>query len=433
MFRKELLLFIVSLSFVCTLAAQQNPDNIYDKAIHTVLVHPAGAPLAMPVILLNEQRPLQISFDDFNAKYQDYYYAVELVDANWMPVQLSAFDYVQGFNQNKIIDYAVSSIATQRYYHYQFTLPNANCRPKQSGNYILKVYKNGNPNELVFTNRFYVVEEQVNIAATVIAPFDGAITRTHQQIKAIADVKKIPYLQADQLKLQVIQNYNYNDAQVVETPSFMRDNKFEYNREGQLVFPAGKEARWLDLRNLRLVSDRIQKFESLNDQTIVYLKPDISRSGMAYYTFKDLNGNFLISNTESLESDYQNDYALVQFTYLPNNRLPFIGQNLYLQGALTNNVLDENALMVFNAKLGLYQKSILLKQGYYSYNYVLRTISAPTINTPETLVAMDDYTETEGNHWETENNYSLFLYYRAPGARHDQIIGFTSINSSQNW
>ena len=433
MFTRKFLVLIILVGLVGPIFGQNKPDVIYDSAIHTVRVHPANAPLALPIISLNELRPLQISFDDFNAKYQDYYYSVELMSAKWASVPLSSFDYLQGFNQNKINEYAVSSIATQRYFHYQFTFPNANCRPKQSGNYIIKVYKNGNAHEVVFTSRFYVVEDQVAIAATVQSPFDGTISRTHQQIKVIADVKKIPFLQPDQIMLQVIQNFNYNDAQTIDAPTFIRDNKLEYNREGQLVFPAGKEARWLDLRSLRVASDRIYKFESINDQTIVYLKPDISRADMAYYTFNDLNGNYIISNLESLESDYQNDYAKVVFTYMPSSKLPFVGQNLYLQGAFTNNLLDQNALMVFNAKLGLYQKTLLLKQGYYSYNYVLREASVLKENTNNAILTMDDYTETEGNHWETENNYSLFLYYRAPGARNDQIIGYVTISSSQGW
>jgi hypothetical protein len=433
MFTRKFLLFLISIATVGPILGQYNPDIIYDSTIHSVRVHPANAPLAMPVISLNDSRSLQISFDDFKAKYQDYYYSVELMNANWTSVQLSPFDYLKGFNQNKIKDYSVSSIATQRYFHYQFTFPNANCRPKQSGNYIIKVYKNGNESEVIFTSRFYVVEDQVAISASVQSPFDGNISKTHQQIKAIADVKKIPYLQPDQIKLNVIQNFNYNDAQTIDAPTFIRDNKLEYNREGQLVFPAGKEARWLDLRSIRLVSDRIYKFETVNNQTIAFLKPDISRADMAYYTFNDLNGNYMIANSESLESDYQNDYVKVVFTYMPSGKLPFVGQNLYLQGALTNNLLDQKALMVFNAKLGLYQKTLLLKQGYYSYNYVLREASALNENTAATIVSMDDYTETEGNHWETENNYSLFLYYRAPGARSDQIIGYLTFSSNQSW
>ncbi|MCF8406906.1 MAG: DUF5103 domain-containing protein [Chitinophagaceae bacterium] len=404
---------------------QSNPDSIYQNSIHTVLIHPVNKPLAIPVVPLNGLSPLLISFDDFKNEYQDYYYSVELRNADWSAVPMSAFDYLQGFNQNKISNFSVSSIATQRYYHYEFSFPNAQVRPTQSGNYILKVFKNGNANELVFTRRFFVTEDQVSIAATVQEPFNAQISKTHQKIQLVLDVKKIPFFQTDQIKSTIIQNYRYNDALTLAAPAFIRGNLLEYNSEDQYIFPAGKEARWLDIQNLRLRSDRIAEINSKADRAVVSVKPDLSRASTAYYTFNDLNGNFIISNTESLQSENQNDYATVNFTYLPKDKIPFIGHKLYLAGALTNNSLNKEAEMIFDPTLGYYKKSILIKQGYYSYNYILREENS--------FNALNDFTETEGNHWETENNYSIMVYYRPPGARHDHIIGFGTINSRQNW
>ena len=404
---------------------QSNPDSIYQNSIHTVLIHPVNKPLAIPVISLNELTPLEISFDDFKSDYQDYYYSVELRNADWTAVNLSAFDYLQGFNQNKINKFSVSSIATQRYYHYEFNFPNAQARQTQSGNYILKVFKNGNANELVFTRRFFVTEDQVSMAATVQEPFDAQISKTHQKIQFVLDVKKIPFFQTDQIKATIIQNYRYNDALTLAAPNFIRGNLLEYNSEDQFIFPAGKEARWLDIQNLRLRSDRIIDINSKADRAIISVKPDLSRASTAYYTFNDLNGNFIISNTESLQSENQNDYATVNFTYFPKDKIPFIGMKLYLAGALTNNILNKEAEMIFDPALGYYKKSLLLKQGYYSYNYVLREQNS--------FNPLNDFTETEGNHWETENNYSIMVYYRPPGARHDHIIGFGAVNSRQNW
>ena len=404
---------------------QSNPDSIYQNSIHTVLIHPVNKPLAIPVVPLNGLSPLLISFDDFKNEYQDYYYSVELRNADWSAVPMSAFDYLQGFNQNKISNFSVSSIATQRYYHYEFSFPNAQVRPTQSGNYILNVFKNGNANELVFTRRFFVTEDQVSIAATVQEPFNAQISKTHQKIQLVLDVKKIPFFQTDQIKSTIIQNYRYNDALTLAAPAFIRGNLLEYNSEDQYIFPAGKEARWLDIQNLRLRSDRIAEINSKADRAVVSVKPDLSRASTAYYTFNDLNGNFIISNTESLQSENQNDYATVNFTYLPKDKIPFIGHKLYLAGALTNNSLNKEAEMIFDPTLGYYKKSILIKQGYYSYNYILREENS--------FNALNDFTETEGNHWETENNYSIMVYYRPPGARHDHIIGFGTINSRQNW
>lgn len=400
-----------------------NPDQVYDNSIKTILVHPVGDALAIPVISLNEMNPLEISFDDLKAKYQNYFYSVELMNADWSSAGLSSFDYLQGFNQNRITQYVVSSIAIQPYYHYKFTFPNTSSRPIKSGNYIIKVYKDANPQNIIFTKRFFVVDDQVSIVSSIQEPFDGNISKTHQKVQLRVDTKKIAFFQPDQLQVQVIQNYRYNDALNVRTPSFIRGSILEYNSDRDLIFPSGKEARWLDLQSLRLKSDRVANFETTATGTIVNVKPDVARAATPYFNFKDLNGQFLIANTESLESEYQNDYATVVFTFIPPHKLPFLGAQLYLSGAMTNNSLDASSEMKFNGNLGVYQKSLFLKQGYYSYSYILRekTDSDPML----------DFKETEGDHWETENAYTILIYYRPPGARHDHLIGFTTVHSNQ--
>lgn len=400
-----------------------NPDKVYDSSIKTIRVHPVGNALAMPVISLSQLNSLEISFDDLKAKYQNYFYSVELMNADWRSANLSVFDYLQGFNQNRITQYSISSIAIQPYYHYKFTFPNTNCRPTKSGNYIIKVYKDANPQQVVFTSRFFVVDDQVSILSSIQEPFDGNISKTHQKVQLSVETKKLSFFQPDQIKVQVIQNYRFNDALSVNAPNFVRGSLLEYNSERDLIFPSGKESRWLDLQSFRLKSDRVVNFEATPNGTIVNVKPDFSRAQTPYFIFKDLNGQFLISNSESIDSENQNDYASVVFTYVPPNRLPLLGENLYLVGSLTNNVLDASAEMKFNPVTKAYQKSLLLKQGYYSYSYILRDKAGPD--------PMFDFNETEGDHWETENAYSIFVYYRPPGARHDHLIGFTTVHSNQ--
>ena len=210
-------------------------------------------------------------------------------------------------------------------------------------------------------------------------PFDGDISKTHQRIKVSVDTKNIPNFQNDQLTVKVVQNYRYNDAKTTATPSFMRNTTLEFNNEGELVFPAGKETRWLDIQNLLLRSDRVEAINNKERITNIIVRPDGTRANLLYSIFKDLNGGFLIMNTESLQSEFQNDYAKVQFTYVPKDNIPFLDQKLYLSGALTNNVLDQKAEMQFDVKRGAYQKILLLKQGYYSYQYILRDRNAPMI------------------------------------------------------
>ena len=400
-------------------------DKIMNSNIQTVLIFPKGKPLALPVIGLNTQDELLIQFDDLSANYQQYYYTIELMDMHMQPVALNPFDYTRGLTQNNIRDYTISSIAQQSYYHYSFTFPTASCRPTKSGNYLMKVYRQGRPNELVFTKRFFVVEQEAPIIASIQEPFDETMSKSHQKIQLQLDVKKIQLLQPELLHVAVLQNTRYNDMLMSNAPSFIRGNQLEYNADRDFVFPAGKESRWLDLQNLRFKTERIAAIQQLGYGSRIILKPDQSRAMLPYFTFRDLNGQFMISNTELIRSEDQNDYAQVLFTYLPINGQPFQEKSLYIAGALTGNALDTNALMQWNSASKQYEKWLNLKQGYYSYNYILRDNQSPN--------PLHDFMWTEGDHWETENSYTIFVYYRAPGSRYDQIIGYSSLNSIQNW
>jgi len=420
---KNWILLICLYFFTTPIRAQV--DKILDATIQTVMIYPKGKPLALPVIGLNTQDELLIQFDDLSANYQQYYFKIELMDMHMLPVALNPFDYINGLAQNNIRDYTISSIAQQSYFHYSFTFPNAASRPTKSGNYLMKVYRQGRSNELVFTKRFFVVEQEVPITASIQEPFDEAISKSHQKIQLQLDLKKIQLLQPELLHVGVLQNTRYNDMLVSNAPSFIRGNQMEYNADRDFIFPAGKESRWLDLQNLRFKTDRIAAIQQLGYGSRIILKPDQSRATLPYFTFRDLNGRYMISNSESISSEDQNDYAQVLFTYLPKNGEPFEEKSLYLAGALTGNALDTNARMLWNIANRQYEKSLNLKQGYYSYNYILRANQSPN--------PLHDFMWTEGDHWETENTYTIFVYYRAPGSRYDQIIGYSSLNSTQNW
>jgi hypothetical protein len=417
-------ILLVGLYFF-TLPLKAQVEKILDANIQTVLLYPKGKPLALPVIVLNTAEELLVQFDDLSAQYQQYYFTIELMDIHWQPVALNPFDYIRGLTQNNIRDYTISSIAQQAYYHYAFSFPTVSCRPTKSGNYLMKVFRQGRANDLVFTKRFFVVEQEVPIAASIQEPFDALISKSHQKIQIALDVKKVNFLQPEFLKVAVMQNTRFNDVLISNAPSFIRGNQIEYNADRDFVFPAGKEARWLDLQNLRFKTDRIAQIQQIGNGSNIILKPDQSRASIPYYTFKDLNGQFIISNSEAIQSENQNDYAKVLFTYLPKNGLPFVGESLYLAGAMTGNLLDSNARMQWNKSLGLYEKWLNLKQGYYSYNYIIRSDQSPD--------PMHDFMLTEGDHWETENSYAIFVYYRVAGSRYDQIIGFSNLNSIQNW
>src|SRR6185503_15865710 len=131
----------------------QSPNRIYVDNIKTVILHFPGNQMAMPVINLNSNDQLELSFDDLDGDTKYYYYTYQLCNSDWTPANIGQFDYIKGFTQNRITDYKYSSVALTRYTHYRIMLPERNMYLTRSGNYIVKVFLNGDTSQLVFTKR----------------------------------------------------------------------------------------------------------------------------------------------------------------------------------------------------------------------------------------------------------------------------------------
>lgn len=418
---KYLLLSIFLVKLVAVQA--QIPDAVYSPRIKTVLLHTYGNQLGVPIMQLGATGALELHFDDLDANVKNYSYTFQLCNADWTPAILSQFDFISGFSQQRINTYRISSIALTRYTHYQATLPDRNCMPTRSGNYILKVFLNGDTAKLAFTKRMMVVSEASNITAQIQQPFNGQIFRTHQKIqfKVALNERLNVVNQFQQVHVVIMQNNRWDNAVTNIRPSFFSRNVLEYNTENDAVFPAGKEWRWLDIRSFRFQSDRVESVKYGNNSTEVIVRPDADRSPQRFNFFRDNNGMFTIETTESVNPYWQADYATVKFTFVPSNNSPFPDKDVFIVGQLTNYNLDDSAKMVFNTEKGVYERSLFLKMGYYDYCY------ATVDRNDKKRAASFDF--TEGNYWESENNYTILVYYRQLGGRADELVGVTTINS----
>jgi hypothetical protein len=228
-----------------SLVRAADPDMIYKPYIRTVQLFQYGNQQSLPVFTLNSGDQLQLGFDDMEGSLKNYYYSYVLCDYNWHPVNLSPFDYLKGFTQNRIGTYRYSSIAFTRYTHYQAILPDRNSVPTKSGNYLLKVFLDGDTSKLVFTKRMYVLEQKAVIAAEVVQPFTPQYFNTHQKIKFSANIKDLnSFSAAQQMKAVILQNNRWDNAQKDIPPTFVRGNVLEYNSENIAIFEGGKEWRW---------------------------------------------------------------------------------------------------------------------------------------------------------------------------------------------
>ncbi|MEA3427355.1 MAG: DUF5103 domain-containing protein [Bacteroidota bacterium] len=418
---RNLFVWVLLIAGMGKTTAQRLPDHVYMPEIRTPRLFQQNNQQSMALITLNSSDLLELHFDDMSGVPKNYYYTYVLCNADWTPADVSPFDYIRGFPQNRLSQYRASTVTASRYVHYQALLPDRNCMPSKSGNYLLKVYLDADTSKLAFTKRMLVVDNRASVGAQVQQPFDNEILRTHQKIQVAVNTQQLNILSPQQTKLVILQNNRWDDAIRDIQPTFIRGKMMEYNAEQDCIFPAGKEYRWADLQSFRFLSDRMDRVDKAREPVDVYLKPDLERNNLRYLFFRDRNGWDEINTTESLNPWWQTDYAYVHFTFAPANRQPFAGRSVYLLGSFTGNQIGDTSRMVYDAARGLYTKTILLKQGYYSYAYVTKSDKHPEEKADPTL--------TEGNYWETENEYTVLFYYRSFSSRHDELVGIRSVNS----
>jgi hypothetical protein len=414
---------ICFLLMVIVVDAQRSPDMNYMKSIAGVKLCLYGNQVSYPIIQLGSPRALQLDFDDIDNNIKNFYYTFELCNADWTSTDLNEMDYLQGFTQIRLTQYSVSSVAKTRYIHYEAILPDHDCVPTRSGNYLLKVFLNGDTSKLAFTRRVLVVSNStIPVSVQIEHPFNNDVINTHQKVQISLDRSKLKIdNQQLQLKVVVLQNYKWDDAVTNIQPVFMRGNLYEYNGEQDCLFPAGNEYRWIDIRSFRYLSERIDRADENETPTDIFLHNDGERNRGRFITYADYNGFFYIESRDASNSWWQGDYANVHFVYVPNGNQPYDGKNVYIEGEMTNNILNDSTKMVFNAAQGVYEKTLLLKQGYYNYRYV--TKDSTNIN------SKPDVSATEGNFWETENNYTVLVYYRSWQDRSDELVAAVTLNS----
>lgn len=412
---KPVLLFVF---FISQQLHAQQTEMVLHNNIRTVQLHIYGAQQELPVYRLNSNDKLELGFDDLDGNVKSYYYTYELCDYNWNPVNLNPFDYIQGFTQNRIATYRFSSVALTRYTHYQAILPERNSTPTKSGNYLLKVFLDGDTSKLVFRKRMLVADQKAIVAGEVVQPFTPELFKSHQKLKFSVSLKGLnTFSAAQQVKVVILQNNRWDVAQRDIPPTFVRGNSLEYNSENIGIFPGGKEWRWADLRSLRLQSDRVDSGSYKKNSTELFMKVDGDRSAQRYIYFADLNGAFVITTYEALNPLWQGDYANVKFSLAPPNGKPYAREEVFLAGHFTGFNTTENWKMHFNDSTGLYEIFTPLKQGYYNYTYIVKD--------PQSGAT----TDLEGNYWETENSYTILVYYKSFTDRSDQLIGVGEVRS----
>jgi len=393
-------------------------DHIYHDNIKTVLLHQAGFPLAAPIIELNTAEAVKLSFDDLGSAQKNYHYTVIHCTAKWEDSGLSPTDYINGFTDNQITEYSYSFNTLKSYTHFNLQIPNEELKLMLSGNYLLKVYEEDNPDEPVLTKRFMVVESRVNIDARV----RKATLLTDKNYKQEVDfvIKHDGYSILDpygEIYVVIQQNGRWDNLVEGLAPVFVRDNELIYDYDQDNVFNGCNEFRNFEFKSFRFQSEFIRDytFDSVGNHVYLYnVKP---RSFLRYASHSDINGRMFIKNDEGKDSEVEADYALVHFT-LPYEA-PMINGNFYIYGALTNWGYSTASQLKYNYKKFAYELSMLLKQGYYEYMYVYLEDGKRT----------GDATLIEGSHFDTENEYTIYVYNTSLSDNYNRLIAVKKFDS----
>jgi hypothetical protein len=418
-------IFFIYLLLAAFLLRAQAPERIVRPFIRSVKLFKAGDQTASPVLYLGQPDQLELHFDDTEGALKAYYYTLQLCNADWTEARLPAFDYLKGFITQRIQNYRVSSGVQTRYMHYQTLIPERNSGPTRGGNYLLKVFLNDDTSQLVFTRRVVVVNKKVSVMAQVLQPFNANFFLTHQRLTIGVTPQQLPInaISPQEIKVVITQNDQWHTARMLTRPTIFRGNFYEYSDEEQTLFAAGQEWRWFDLRSMRLRGERIQRIvdSDTSARTDVFVQTDTERVGQLYLFYRDYNGKYLIENIDNPLPHTQGEYGWVHFSLRPLGGRRYNDKEVFVTGEWSGYELTDAYKMEFDVAQGLYKKAIYLKQGFYNYGYLTRSVLGAD--------QQPSFEYTEGNFWGTENEYSVFVYFRPFGARADELIGYARVRS----
>ena len=397
-------------------------DYVYVPYIRSVQLYVEGLALSYPMLDLNGSSRLHLEFDDLEADAKNYFYRILYCDMDWKPAKISEMEYLDGFSEDRITEYQFSFKTFTPYTHYTLQLPNSSMNWKLSGNYLLVVYEEGRQEAPVFTRRFVVVDSKVQVSAQLVRPNAVSKMRTHQEVDFIVNHENMPLRNPRQeIHAVVLQNGRWDNALVGLSPLFIRANQLVFDYQDQIVFPAGKEFRPLDLRSLRFRAPMVFSIENLRDRSEVTLNKDGSRESQPYIEFNDINGKFVLE-TKDQSNPLAANYAEVLFSLAVE--APFYDDDVYITGQFSQWQLLPEYRMTYNNAINSYVLKTTLKQGFYNYAYARSPKSAekPLVN----------LSPLEGDWFETENDYTILIYYRPFGGRFDELIGMYHLNSRGN-
>jgi hypothetical protein len=419
--KTSILNIILSILFISDSFSQTEifyGNKIYSSDIQSVTLKPEKIIYGYPIISLNSDEKLELDFDDLNLNSKSLNYTLIYCNSDWGESNLSKSEYLSGFPEGEIRNYEPSFNTQTSYVHYNLIFPEESTQPLLSGNYIIIVYENYDISKPILTRRFYITDNKINISGEVKRSTQVSEMDFSQEISFdLTDNFNVISTITDGLKVSIMQNGNPDKIISNIQPDYISGNIYKFYNPKKIFFKAGNEYRYFNAKNYKYTSDRVAKINYADPYYIFELVHEKPEGFRAYSQAQDINGAFVNTSDDTENDALESEYVLVDFTMLSDNIIT--NGNIYLYGDFTDYKISDKYKLSYNYNTSAYELRLKLKQGFYNYMYVFAESENSRVN----------FAYFEGNHYETENDYQIFVYYRKPGTENDALIGYKLLNS----
>lgn len=391
--------------------SQKNQEITPPEHIKTIILKELTSEKQVPLIELG--KTLHLSFDDINGDEADYYYKIKHCNFDWTTSQLMKNEYLRGNDDQHIQEYENSYNTLQSYSHFNLTIPNNDVRIIKTGNYLIEIYNDDN--EIVFSRKFIIYSNQATVKTSIKRSRTLDDINKKQVVQFTIKPRKDFFVNPKKtIKTLIFKNNNINNCITNLIPQYTIGNELIYRYDQEASFWAGNEYFYFDNKNIRGGNINIQRFD-LKNIYHNYLYTNITRAHQPYTYNPDINGAFVVRNLNTNNSAIEADYTYIHFSL--ENYENIGNRKIYVVGNFNNHIADSNSEMKFNYNKGIYENTSLIKQGFTNYQFITLTNNKP------------DYSFTGGNFYQTENEYTVLVYYRNLGDRYDKIVGIGIGNS----
>ncbi len=397
----------------CPLSVNAQTQQIFNRNIKTLTLTVDDDPILPPYLLYGSRQHIDIEWDEMSHDYKRYRYHIDHCDWDWNVTDgIFESDYMEGLNDQLIEDFEKSFNTTQIYTHYKLRIPNKELRLRLSGNYRVLIYEEDEKDSPVLEARFCIYEREAGIVAQLSSNTDVDFNDRHHQMTLSVGFGGLQVFDPMQeLKVIVMQNRRWDSRVEGLVPNVRKPNGIEFTHNRNLIFPAGNEYHRFEILDVHRTAtgvDRIDWFEPYYHATLFPAVIDHSYS----YT-EDQNGVYVVRSSDNYDDWTTAEYVVVHF-FLESPRLE--GGDVYVSGWWAGQTFNPDCKMEYDPVHEYYHAAILLKQGYYSYEFIQQ----------DGLMQ-----RTMGSFFETENEYEVLVYYRQQGARYDRLAGYSIMHNAR--